>query len=41
VSIGACERNAELDDPAVVMERADKRLYISKRAGRDRVTLKG
>jgi len=41
VSIGACERNPELEDPAVVMERADKRLYISKRSGRDRVTIRG
>lgn len=44
VSLGACERDPESDelrDPHAVMEKADKRLYKSKKDGRNRVTAKG
>jgi diguanylate cyclase (GGDEF)-like protein len=41
VSIGACERNDALSAAHEVMERADKRLYKSKKDGRNRVTTRG
>jgi diguanylate cyclase (GGDEF)-like protein len=44
VSLGACERDPDSDDlrdAHAVMEKADKRLYKSKKDGRNRVTAKG
>ncbi len=44
VSLGAAERDPDSDDlrePHAVMEKADKRLYKSKKDGRNRVTAKG
>jgi len=44
VSLGACERDLDSDDlrdAHAVMEKADKRLYKSKKDGRNRVTAKG
>ncbi len=39
VSIGVAERSEEHPQPELVMKAADKALYRSKRAGRNRVTL--
>jgi PleD family two-component response regulator len=39
VSIGLAERNARHRQPEDVMKAADKALYRSKKAGRNRVTV--
>jgi len=44
VSLGACERDPDSEDlreAYAVMEKADKRLYKSKKDGRNRLTVKG
>ena len=44
MSMGAAEfgdASGAFDDPQLVMQAADKRLYKSKREGRNRLTFKG
>ena len=41
VSIGIARLDAQREDPAAIIDAADKALYVAKRAGRNRIEVAG